>query len=129
MSYYKITYESNTIEGLKAIQGSLLGHEVSATDSNTFETRVPPPPPPRVADSALMDIGLKGEIPLPPPRVADSAIMDIGLEGEIPPPPKDELQDQEGNEAKPDEGFAPPQQSASKSPKAAKKSSNKKSSK
>lgn len=108
MSYYKITYESNTIEGLKAIQGSLLGHEVSATDSNTFETRVPPPPP---------------------PRVADSAIMDIGLEGEIPPPPKDELQDQEGNEAKPDEGFAPPQQSASKSPKAAKKSSNKKSSK
>ena len=134
MAYYKITYESNTIEGLKAIQGSFPGHGASATDSTTFETTGPPPPrqqdeenpdafsgvvqAPPTADEAGASLDKNAFFP-PPPNVADSAIMGIGLEGEIPPPPKD----QEGNEAQPDEGFVPPPQSASKNPKAAKKSS------
>ena len=134
MSYYKITYESNSIEGLKAIQGSFLGDGASATDSTTLETTVPPPrqqdeenldassgvvPAPPTADEAGASFDKNSFYP-PPPKVADSAIMDIGLEGEIPPPPKDELQDREGNEGQPD---VPPQQSASKTLKSAKKSS------
>jgi hypothetical protein len=132
MSYYKITFESDTIEGLKAIQGRFLGHGASATDSTTFETTVPPPrqqdedafsgvvpAPPPTADETGASLDKNAFYP-PPPKVTDSA---IGLEGEIPPPPNYELQDQQGNETQPDEGFVPPPKSASKSPKAAKKRS------
>ena len=138
MSYYKITYESNSIEGLKAIQGSFLGHGASATGSTTFETPAPPPrqqdeqnldafsgvvQPPPTADEAGASLDKNAFYP-PPPKVAGSAIMGIGLEGEIPPPPpKNKLQGQKGNEAQPDEEFVPPPQSASKNPKAAKKGS------
>jgi len=106
MSHYKITYESNTIEGLKAIQGSSAGPGASANDSTTFETQVPPPPAqqdggnadaflgivqaPPTADKAdaSLDFSSENAFYPPPPKVADSAIMDIGLEGEIPSPPK-----------------------------------------
>ena len=69
MAYYKITYESNTIEGLKAIQGSFLGHGASATDSTTFETTVPPPPP-RQQDEENPD-AFSGVVQ--PPPTADEA--------------------------------------------------------
>ena len=106
MSYYKITYESNTIEGLKAIQNNIAGQRTGVTDSNTFETREPPPPPqqgegsadafsgivqpPPSPNEADATPGFSGETAFypPPPIASDSAIMGIGLEEEIPPPPK-----------------------------------------
>ena len=139
MAYYKIIYESNTIEGLKAIQGNFPGHGASATYSTSFETTEPPPPPrqqdeknldassdvvqpPPTANEAGASLDKNAFFP-PPPNVADSAIMGVGLEGEIPPPPKYKLQDQKGTKAQPDEGFVPPPQSGPKNPKAAKKRS------
>ena len=100
MSYYKITFESNTIEGLKAIQGSFPGKGASATDSTTIESQAPPPSQqenldassgvvqaPPTADAAGANLDFSDP---PPPKVADSAITDNGLEGDIPPPPTDE---------------------------------------
>ena len=106
MSHYKITYDSNTIEGLKAIQGSFAGQGASGTDSSSFETQVPAPPPqqdegnadafsgivqapPPVneADTGLDSSGGNAFYP-PPAAVEDSAVMDFGLEAETPPPPK-----------------------------------------
>lgn len=106
MSYYKITYESNSIEGLRTIQGSVAGQGADATGSITFEDQVSPPPPqqdegninafsgivqaPPTADEADASLDISGENAFypPPPKVADLAIMDIGSEGEILPPPK-----------------------------------------
>ncbi len=139
MSYYKVTYESNTIEGLKAIQGNFNGKGTSASDSSTFETTVSPPPhqqdekdlngvsnvmpaPPNANDSGTGFDNSDENAFFPPPKVADSATLDIGMEGEFPPPPQDEIEDQEGNEDQPDEGIDPPQ-SKSKSSKTPKKGS------
>ena len=141
MSYYKIAYESDTIEGLKAIQGGSPGQGASATNSINSENSVPPPPlqqdeenadafsgivqAPPTSDEAgtSLDFSDENAIQSPPPTVADLATKDIGSEGEIQPPPNDELQNQEGNEPVPDKGLVLPQQSTFKSSKAAKKSS------
>lgn len=122
MTYYKITYESNTIDGLKALQGSFLGQGASKTDSSTIETTVSPPPlhqdgenvnassgevqaPPVSENSeATSD---KNEFYPPPSLTGDSAKMDMDLEGDIPPPPMGELKNQEDNED-PGEGSVPP---------------------
>jgi hypothetical protein len=134
MSYYKITFESDTVEGLKAIQGGFLGNGTSATDSTTFETTVAPPrqqdgespdlfsgdvqAPPPAANEAGARLDKNAFYP-PPPDMEGSPVTDIGLQGEIPPPPRGE----EGDEAQPNEVFTPPKQPTSKSPNAGKKSS------
>jgi len=106
MSYYKITHESDTIEGLKSIQGSSFAHGASATNSTNPENSVPSPPlpqdeknadafssiaqaPPPTADIAGtgLDFSDENAIQSPPPTSADMATTDIDLEGEIIPPP------------------------------------------
>jgi len=107
MSYYKITHESDTIEGLKAIQGSSFGHGASATNSSNPENSVPPPlpqdeknadafssivqAPPPTADSTGtgLDFSDENAIQSPPPTSADMATVNSDSEGEIPPPPTD----------------------------------------
>lgn len=140
MSYYKITYESNTIEGLKALQGSFLGQSASTADSTNLETPAPPPPqldqdkadtfsvvmqaPPAPPER---DAGLpmRDEVaaPPPPPTGSDSATADSGLRGEVSPPPNNQLLAQEDDGAKPNEGVVPPPKSESKSLKSSKKAS------
>ncbi len=106
MSYYKISCESNTIEGLKAIQSSFAGQASRVADSNNFDTQVPPPPPqqdeenasafsgavqpPPVANEADAGLDFSRDIAFyqPPPIGADSAITGVGSDREIPPPPK-----------------------------------------
>jgi hypothetical protein len=130
MSYFKITYESDTIEGLKAIQSNIVGDSANARDSTNSDTKVAPPPlqdtgnldafsgavqaPPLSSiDSSGLDMNAS-----PPPMIAVSGIAGIGLDGETPPPPMNTLQNQEGT------GFlAPPQQSSEGSQKPPSKSS------
>ncbi|MCE7066997.1 hypothetical protein [Dyadobacter sp. CY326] len=104
MSYYKITYESNTIEGLKAIQGDV-GQGGNSFNSTGSESSVPPPlqagqnsdifssglqAPPALNDgSGNLDISNGNtDNPLPPP-IADSVSNSVNSEGAIPPPPKE----------------------------------------
>jgi hypothetical protein len=133
MSYYKITFESDTIEGLKAIQGGFLGHGKRDADSTTFDTTVPPPrqqdaesqnvfsgvvQAPPTANEAGASLN-KNAFDPPPPNVKGSATMDVGSQGEIPAPPRGG----EGGEAQPNEALAPPKQPGSKSPNGGKKNS------
>lgn len=130
MSYFKITYESNTVEGLKAIQSNLIGDGANARDSTNSDTKVAPPPlqdtgnidassgvvqaPPNSnIDSVGLDMNAS-----PPPMMADSAINGIGMDGEIPPPPMTILQNMEGVEI-----LSPPQQASEESQKPPSKSS------
>src|SRR5690349_13528800 len=100
MSYYKITYESDTIEGLKAIQGSFSGSGAGATGATNAET---PAPPPSLQDKESADATIMEAPPLandagggsdiqdgnsfpPPPLQEDPGIKENGSEGEIPPP-------------------------------------------
>lgn len=139
MTYYKITYESNTIEGLKAIQGNSNQQEASATDANTSDATVQPPPQqneqnpdafsgsvpaPPIADGA--DDNLEGDAFSPPPiSAADSAAMNIGSDEEIPPPPPNgSTQDKnEDSGEQPGDGFSPPPATTSKSQKPGRKDS------
>ena len=140
MSYYKITIESNSIEGLKAIQSGFLSPQASTTDSSNVENLAPPPTqkdvekldafpggvqPPPTADEAGAGLDFSNEKAFypPPPTGVDSAIMGIGLEEEIPPPQINDLNDQGGIESQPDEDFDPTQPPGSKGPIAARKSS------
>ena len=140
MSYYKMVFESDTIEGLTAILGSSPGQGESGTNSTNSENSVPPPPlqqeeesveasssivqAPPLAEEAGFYFSDENAIQSPPPKVADLLTTDIDSEGRIQPPPNDELQNQKGNEAEPDEGLVPPPQSLNfKISKAVKKSS------
>ena len=125
MSYYKITYESDTIEGLKAIQGGMSSQGTDASNSAAFETQVLPPPPqdegntdtvagmvPAPPVGANMDAGLdftdEDTSSQPPPLPTDAA-MDSGSDDEIQPPPSGESGSQNEND-----GPAPPRQPTSK---------------
>jgi hypothetical protein len=112
MSNFKIAFESDTIEGLKAIHGIFSGHGSSAAPSSTSETPIPPPapqpdvenqdassgteqapPPPGETD---LDFSNEGVFYPPPPTMSESGIDDPEFEGETAPPPQDNLQDQAG---------------------------------
>ena len=105
MSYYKVTFESDSIEGLKAIPGSFSGSGKVATTSSTSETPVLPPPQqanenadafsdvvqaPPVAGGAGTGLGSSDADAIDPPplQVADSASKNSGGGSEFPPPLK-----------------------------------------
>lgn len=104
MSYYKIAYESDAIDGLKAIQAGFSGQGSAAADSGNSQVAVSPPPQstadnsdafqdlvpaPPVADIASTDFQ-DGNSPQPPPQgETDSAGLDIASDADVPPPPKD----------------------------------------
>jgi hypothetical protein len=123
MSYYKITYESDTIEGLRAIQGDASDKGASAGNAATFETQVPPPLPEEEANSdvfsgavsappngneAGLGLDFSDEFS-PPPQTTDSGISATGLDDAVPPPPTGESGDQNDND-----GPVPPRQPAPK---------------
>ena len=135
MSYYKITYESDTMDGLKAIQGNSAGRSANA-GSNSIEDSAPPPPQTNQNASAFSGNvetppfsnyagGIMGfsddntSVP-PPPQTASSAMGSANLEDETPPPPANESQANEAqaNEPRSKEGIAPPQPPMPKNPKA-----------
>lgn len=106
MAYYKITYESNSLKGLKAIQASFADHGANATDLTASTSRMSPPPQPDKALGATLSdvvpapppaanagLGLSDETAFypPPPAGADPTTKNSGLEGQVPPPPIDEL--------------------------------------
>ena len=128
MSYYKITYESDTIEGLKAIQGDVSDKAASAGNSATFETQVPPPqsqdelnsdifsgvvsaPPTGNENDVGQDFSDENASSPPPPLSSDSGASATGLDGGIQPPPASESGDQTDND-----GPVPPRQPAPKGP-------------
>lgn len=128
MSYYKITYESDTIDGLKAIQGNSAGRSANA-GSNSIEDSAPPPPQANQNASAFSDNveapplsnagGMMGfldenaSVP-PPPQAASSAMTSANPGDETPPPPTNETQ---AGEALSKEGIAPPEPPMPKNPK------------
>lgn len=135
MSYYKITYESNTVEGLKAIQNSYVGLGTSASGSTSEDLVTPPPfqpdeenadafsgivqaPPATNEDDINLDFSDENAIQSPPPTGTDLATTHNSLGDEIQPPPEEKLSKQESNE-----GVVPPKQSTSNSSKSDKKSS------
>lgn len=138
MTYYKITFESNTLEGLNAIQGKLQGQGTSVADTISTDIVAPPPsmqdeqsqdafsggvPAPPAAGG--MDSNLESDVFFqPPPSVGDATAMNAGTDEEIAPPPTNGLASQEeDHEAPSGKGFAPPPQTAAKGPKPASKGS------
>lgn len=124
MSYYKITYESDTLDGLKAMQGNSVNQGVAGSDSAGLDTPAPPTQPgtegadiasdaaptPPLADS--MDLAAEGSSLSPPPETANSFTADVG--GEVQPPPL------EGSASNGNDSPSPPEQAGGKGPKSAK---------
>ena len=137
MSYYKVTYESNTVEGLTAIQRNVPGQKGSAADSAASASTIPPPPP----QAELSSDGFSDNVqapPLavdggtgmdanafvsPPPNTAESVSADVGGNEQVPPPPNNMARDRENDGGESGNGFVPPPDSASPGPKSAKKGS------
>lgn len=125
MSYYKITYESDTLEGLKAIQGGTSGTGTDAGNSAAFETQVLPPPPqdegntdtvasmvPAPPVGANIDAGLDftdEDGSSQPPPLPTGSVMQSDSDEQIQPPPSGESGVQNEND-----GPAPPSQPASR---------------
>jgi hypothetical protein len=105
MSYFKIAYESDTIDGLGAIQGGATGKGMSATSSTSSDSMVAPPPiqqedgrsdafsglmqPPPVMDGASTGSGYADDRAKqsPPPTMSDMASSLDSEAGMAEPPP------------------------------------------
>lgn len=137
MAYFRITYESDTIEGLKSIQGNSSGQGSSAGHSTNSENTVAPPPQ---QDEQNSD-AFSGSVPAPPAAIADANLdtnaftpppasgaeptsMDTGMDEPAPPPPPDDgSDDSEGDNGEHGGSSGPPPSMSSKSPKPGKKDS------
>ena len=108
MSYYKVAYESDTVEGLKAILDGVYS-EGSFDDSKALNSANSAPPPPLMqneeSDNAVSDItqappagnqtdgnltfSEHNEMQSPPPSGNEGVRMDFDIEadGEVLPPP------------------------------------------
>lgn len=138
MPYFKITYESDTVEGLRTIQGNA-GENGAVTADASFDASIQPPPQP---DEQNLD-AFSGNIPAPPdaveanaysdanafspppPGLADSSSINMSADEETPPPPLGDNannSEEEGGEPQ-GGGFSPPPLSPSKNPKSGKKDS------
>ena len=99
MSYYKITFESDTIEGLKKLQGISPGNKSGSADSASSETPAPPQSrnqentdafvgavqaPPPTHDQQNADAGA---VQAPPPAGEAGAGFDASDEDSFSPPP------------------------------------------
>src|SRR6187402_1980238 len=111
MPYYKLGYESDSIEGLKAIQDGVFGEKASYINSINSEN-VAPPPLQKNDENADVFSGIVQAPPsadivgdnfdnmtqAPPPSVAQFETNDAGKGGEIQPPPNI-LDNPQGNAA------------------------------
>jgi len=138
MPYFKITYESDTVEGLKTIQGNAGGNGAVSADAN-FDASIQPPPqlddqnldafsgnipaPPDVAEAdTYSDANAFSQ---PPPGLADSSAINMSDDEQTPPPPMgDSSNDNDDDSGETQgEGFTPPPSTPSKNLKSGKKDS------
>lgn len=101
MSYYKITYESDSIEGLRALQGgsSSKGDRAANTKDSENSSPAPPPlqtdsenadafsaamPPPPTNSDANRSAD-EGTMQDPPPLTANPGAMDVDADMPLPP--------------------------------------------
>ena len=141
MSYYKVAYEADTVEGLKAILDGVYS-EGSFDDSKAMNSKNSAPPPPllqdRESDNAVSDIAQAppsggqsdgsitfsdhNEMQSPPPSGNDGLRMDIDMvsEGDFQPPP-DMMQNQRNAVSELDQEIKPPEAQSDNSSKESKK--------
>lgn len=141
MSYYKVAYESDTVEGLKAILDGVYSEE-SFDDSNAMDSKKSAPPPPLLqeweSDNAASEVAQAppsgdqtnsgvsfsdhNEMQSPPPSGNEGERMDIDMisDREVPPPP-DKIQNQGNAVSELDQEIKPPRAQSDSSSKESKK--------
>lgn len=141
MSYYKVAYESDTVEGIKAILDGAYG-EGSDDNSKAMNTANSDPPPPLLQGedsyNAVSDIAQApppvnqtdissafsdhNDMQLPPSSGSDGVRMEIDMEseGEVSPPP-DMTQNQHNTASEAGQDSKPPEAPADSSSKESKK--------
>jgi hypothetical protein len=115
MSYYKITYESDSLEGLTALQSGFSDRGVSTKDSANAENPGPPPiqqeentdalsgmmAAPPTATEMSTSLSFLSEDTVDAPPSADVASTNVEEGGVVPPPPMEGSQDIEFDQSSP----------------------------